>query len=663
MKPYNYYFDENNKIYKSCSSSCDECNFPNNNTFMNCIKCKPDYYITEDTRSCYKEGISDYYLDNDTLRRNNQYLIKNEKNHFTISLNKSIISNEQIKHEFKINNIPASFATINFYKKYKSSNYTTLDLGPCEYILKDIYNISYNKTLYILSLEIPLEGMTSPKIEYEVYYINEENKLILLNLSHCKNEKMEISIPMILLKDNVDVYNPESGYYNDLCYIYTTNFGTDISLKDRRKEFFDKNLAICEENCDLKDYNYINKKVICSCEIKTGIDLIKDVVYDKEKIKNNFKDINNFANIKFLTCYKIAFKRKNLLPNIGFYIMDFIFLLYFICLFLFYYKYYHPFFEEIKKVFLDLKNEYIITNNDNSNNNSLNKNDFIGKNKKILRTKKKFKKTKKKFNKKIKNEIPINEKNQNMFDGSKSNNNLKLENKCEKIKTENSKILEYNDSELNSLSYDDALKYDKRTYIKYYISLLKMKHLLIFSFYPNKDYNSRIIKILLFFCFFATELSLNALFFDDETMHQIYEAQGSYDFSYQLPKIVYSSLLSLVFMKIFTYFSLTENNIIDLKEEIRNKSNEINEKIKKLYKKLKIKFALFFAISPSIIFGFWFYVTCFCGIYKNTQIDLIRDTLFSFITSFIFPFVTLLIPGLFRKIALNTEKKRYEIFI
>ena len=167
-------------------------------------------------------------------------------------------------------------------------------------------------------------------------------------------------------------------------------------MKDRRKEFFDKNLAICEENCDLKDYNYINKKVICSCEIKTGIDLIKDVIYDKEKIKNNFKDFNNIANVKFLTCYKIAFKRKNLFPNMGFYIMDFIFLLYFICLFLFYYKYYHPFFEEIKKVFLDLKNEHIITNNDNSNNNSL------GKNKKILRTKKNLRKQRRNSIKKLK---------------------------------------------------------------------------------------------------------------------------------------------------------------------------------------------------------------------------------------------------------------------
>ena len=35
----------------------------------------------------------------------------------------------------------------------------------------------------------------------------------------------------------------------------------------------------------------------------------------------------------------------------------------------------------------------------------------------------------------------------------------------------------YNDYELNNLSYNEALKNDKRTFMQYYVSLLKMKHL------------------------------------------------------------------------------------------------------------------------------------------------------------------------------------------
>ena len=106
-------------------------------------------------------------------------------------------------------------------------------------------------------------------------------------------------------------------------------------------------------------------------------------------------------------------------------------------------------------------------------------------------------------------------------------------------KNDNNDLLDYNDSELNSLSYEDALKFDKRTFVQYYISLLKLNHQVLFSFYPYIDYNSRIIKMFLFFFFFAAELSVNALFFDDATMHQIYEDQGSYNFIYQIPQIIY----------------------------------------------------------------------------------------------------------------------------
>ena len=142
---------------------------------------------------------------------------------------------------------------------------------------------------------------------------------------------------------------------------------------------------IYEENCDFKYYNYTNKKVTCSCAIKLSLSSIQNIKIDKEKLKKNFKDINNIANIKFLICYKIAFKKKNLLSNIGFYIMDFIFLLYIIFLILFYSKYQHLFLNEIKKVFTNSKNEYINTNNKNN----LNKTDIIENRKKIVNIKKK----------------------------------------------------------------------------------------------------------------------------------------------------------------------------------------------------------------------------------------------------------------------------------
>ena len=249
-------------------------------------------------------------------------------------------------------------------------------------------------------------------------------------------------------------------------------------------------------------------------------------------------------------------------------------------------------------------------------------------NKKKIKIKKKIKAKKKiiikrKINTKLnlitqKNRIsvPLYQKNKDeLSDNSKSKVDILIDHaKKNSIIVNNVNNLDYSNLELNSLSYEEALKFDKRTFFQYYISLLKINHSIFFSFYPNKDYNSKIIKMFLFFFFLSSELSINALFFSDETMHQIYEDQGSFNFLYQIPQIIYSTILSLFFDFIIKYFSLSEDNISEIKEEKRKNSKNIGEKIKKMYKILKIKFALFFIISPIILFLFWFYITCFCGV-------------------------------------------------
>ena len=107
-------------------------------------------------------------------------------------------------------------------------------------------------------------------------------------------------------------------------------------MKDRRKEFIDNNLTLCEENCNLIDYDCVNKKAKCSCEIKISFPIFSNITFDKEKLKNDFLDINNIANIQFLKCYKRVFKMKDMIHNYGFFILDAIIFLFIICFILFY---------------------------------------------------------------------------------------------------------------------------------------------------------------------------------------------------------------------------------------------------------------------------------------------------------------------------------------
>ena len=54
------------------------------------------------------------------------------------------------------------------------------------------------------------------------------------------------------------------------------------------------------------------------------------------------------------------------------------------------------------------------------------------------------------------------------------------------------------------------------------------------------------------------------------------------------------------------------------------------------------------------------YISCFCAIYKNTQIHLIKDTLISFGLSLLYPIGLCLLPGIFRIPSLRASKQDKE---
>ena len=183
----------------------------------------------------------------------------------------------------------------------------------------------------------------------------------------------------------------------------------------------------------------------------------------------------------------------------------------------------------------------------------------------------------------------------------------------------------------------------------------------LFVFMSSKDYNLLSIKIGLLIFSFCLYFTVNAFFFTDKTMHKIYEDKGIFNFLYQLPQILYSTLISSVINIIIKYFALSEKSIINLKT-IKNKLKAF-EKSVELNRNLMIKFNLFYYISLLFLIFFWYYISTFCAVYKNTQIIFIKNTLSSFTLTLVYPFLLNLFPGIFRMSALKPKKKIRNVYI
>ena len=259
-----------------------------------------------------------------------------------------------------------------------------------------------------------------------------------------------------------------------------------------------------------------------------------------------------------------------------------------------------------------------------------------------------------------------NNKNENKYMNNINIYNEKNKNKQKKnlMKSKNQKNvldLDYvnyqtlNIQEMNNLEYKVALLVDKRTYFQYYCSLIRKKQQIIFTFIPIEDFNLVSLKFSLFLVSFSLYLTVNALFFSDYTMHRIYTDNGYSDFLVHIPQIMISSAISTLVNTLLKQLSLSENNILSIKEIKQVKLSY--EKAKKVKVYLLIKFLVFFIISIIFTIFFWYFISCFCAVYTNTQIILIKDTFISFGISMIYPFGLNLLPGFFRISALRAKSK------
>ena len=137
-------------------------------------------------------------------------------------------------------------------------------------------------------------------------------------------------------------------------------------------------------------------------------------------------------------------------------------------------------------------------------------------------------------------------------------------------------------------------------------------------------------------------------------MHKLFLNYGKYDIFQQIPQITYSTIISQLLEVFLCFLSLTDKYMYQFKSFLISGKIKRNQEIIRC---IRIKLNIFFLFTFLIFIIYWYIITVFCGVYRNTQITFIKDSLISFSISMIYPFVIYFFTSILRMCALRSSKK------
>ena len=578
-------------------------------------------------------------------------------------------------------------------------NLPIIDLGECEDLLRQEYNIAEEDSLIIVKKENSANKSSEKNIEYEIFEPYNKTKL---NMSICSQVeinmyvKLELSEEMRSFAEEMEalgynIFDINDRFYTDYCAKFTTKDKTDMLLQDRIDYIYNNIDSQCQSNCRFLNYVSGSKYINCTCNVEREKNV--EVKYidklNSKTVLQSFYYVLKYSNYKILKCYKLVFVSTVLSKNKGSIFIFILFILYCICLLVYMKKGIKPLklgIEDFLKEFIDddgkiniYKSTLFFPPPKNLRSSLKGKERKEGKepkqkdstktlkqfhNERVakfddkepqrLNSKSQFFKEKKKERKySSSKDIIHSQKNSTKERKSKfrireTNSEIKLEEKQDQKN--------FDDFELNELEYPDAVKYDKRNWLKTYWGLLKREHRIIFTFFIFNDYNMFVVKMSKFIFLLATDMAMNFFFFSDSTMHKIFLDYGKYNFVQQIPQILYSTVVSQIIEVFLCFLSLTDTHIYEIKQL------ELNERNKKvimdIFKCIEIKLFFYFLFAFICFLGYWYIVACFCAVYTNTQIIFIKDSLMSSLMSFLYPFILYTIPSAFRKCSIRCKNNK-----
>ena len=603
----------------------------------------------------------------------------------------------------------------------------------CENSLRKANNLLPNDTLTEIMIEIEKNDDKSltNQIEYAVFYGKKQ-----LELSVCLNNEIEvnydisnstfINLEMIseFSKLGIDILNIKDDFFNDICFPYEEK-KSDMILRDRISDIY-QNFSKCDNNCEYKKIDLNTKLITCTCKIKPEIK--KEA--EPPRLDSILLDLLTDSSFGVVKCLNLVFNFHNKLENLGFLLFALTIIAHIVIIIQYSinninpinryilsqmkkYYYISHIYNPVKKRKSEKKNKYNIFNNIGINlinrNQIANRRSFKGSTKKIIPVRKR----KTHYSIRIPNKLEDKDSsNNNLADFSRRTlkkksktmlirNNFRFSDKQKKLnifsnKIKAPKVNQKNDNEndynliqinannssnnippeskyfLDNYDYEEAIKYDKRTFCRIYNICILTKENMLNIILVKSPLELQSLRICLLIFAYSCDFSFNTVFYFNSNISDKYYYNGNNKFFFTMFNNISISIIStFVSLGLGVFFKVLTNSKDDIEDLFRNEERKMRENNKyivnfskrkqilmnvyEINKKLKIKIIIFFILELLVMIFFFYFVTAFCEVYRQSQISWITDSIVSFLLSFPIEFGNSFLIAVFYKI--SVEKK------
>ena len=506
------------------------------------------------------------------------------------------------------------------YSFYSSNDNTNLDnkidLGQCEDLLRDYYNLTNDEKIYIGIMNMKNDTAKPYQVTaYEVYDSNGR----YLNLSVCDGVKIKetkkINVDSEILKfklaeqlyieQGINIFDENEDVFNDKCAPLEID-GKDTTLSDRNTKI-KNNINLCGDNCETKSFDFQTEQVECDCEPQTKKINVRSFVESNEMV-SEITEVIGDTNFELFACYQGIKDINRLNKNYGGLIGIILISLEIICIIIFQCK-------QINSILLFMSKKHPIPNPPKQNN------------------------------------VYIYT-DSNQFDTSyKEKPSIPTVNSSDNLGAlPQSEIIEDDPEELNEMEYEEAIENDKRNFCRYYLDIISEKQFLLSPILYKSAFRPLSLKMSMFFFCLLTFFFINAMFFTEEYISKRFDSDDKLNFAYiikhELKKSILASLVTAAISKLFSFLLTRASSFYKLLESKEEK--DFNYSLLQYINKMKKKFIVLFVLMIVFSLLFLYFLMCFCRIYRNNQISWIESTLISILSNMILYFVLCLIIAILR---------------